>query len=59
MRENGDVAIYFTQQADAPHGSILSSSTVPIVINLLQRCRLKVIIKNWNAKQLFVNNKDF
>lgn len=50
MRENGDVAIYFTQQADAPLGSILSSSTVPTAINLLQRCRLKVIIENWNAK---------
>lgn len=44
MRENGDVAIYFTQQADAPLGSILSPSTIPTVINHLQRWRLKVII---------------
>lgn len=44
MKENGVVAIYFTQQADASLGSILCSSTAPTVIILLERCGLKVII---------------
>lgn len=42
MRENGDMAIYFTQHADASLGSILKFSGLPKVITLLERHELKV-----------------
>lgn len=50
MEETGEVAIYFIQLADASLGPFLSSSPIPTVMTLLERCGFKVIVENWTAK---------